>query len=857
MDLVVETHCINTYMKDNGLVTNAFNSEEFARLLLLAPYVPFRSLFIDYQGAHVEGPFISPEKKGCHPKQHIRGFGFDPVKAIEKVYGSTENIAIVTIAPELEGSDAAIKYLSEHGVLVSLGHSTAGLIAGERGVAAGARSITHLFNAMQSYHHRDPCLIGLLTSKMLGNRTMYYGIISDGIHTHDSALRLAHRTNPEGLIVITDAIAALGMGDGVHKLGDCVVNVRGLHAILEGTNTTAGSVASMPYCVRHLAKAARCPLEDALICATEKPATLLGLDRKGVISIGSDADLVLINENVDVLATYIAGKLVYANEQPTRAVLTLSKSMFNAGCFSLPYAWKLGGLWVSFCLSFVIAGFNWYGNHILVRASQHLAKKSERSALDYGHFAKKVCDYSDIRFLRNNSKAVMYVVNVTILFYQLGMCSVAILFISDNMVNLLGDYIGGDQHAKTVIMATIALIFIMGTNMFTEMRVVSAFALVSSVFFIIGATVIMQFTIRQPNQWRSLPASTNFTGTIMMIGMSMYSFEGQTMILPVENKLETPEAFLAPNGVLPTTMIICTCFMTALGFYGYTGFGDKIAPTITTNVPKEGLYSTINVFLMLQSMLGHSIAMYVVFDMFFNGFRRKFTARFPNCPKFFVDKGFRFFWVMVTYLMAVLIPKLEIMIPLVGVTSGTLCALVYPPIFEMITFWTDWKGLLTYRERMCKIALNCFVICVGFFAIGAGLYANGLAIYQSFSRHKGRRRSCSETGTASLVSDNLLHTKSYCQVNHPFERIPDDDLETQDVVTRPLMAFWKGTKQFGNNAFDWMISTIELKQEISFQKFVYVDQIRSWCVQEQLKNGKLIFLELLIFKKFQSLMFTK
>ncbi|EYC43244.1 hypothetical protein Y032_0499g2567 [Ancylostoma ceylanicum] len=230
-------------------------------------------------GAHVEGPFISPEKKGCHPKQHIRGFGSDPVKAIQKVYGSTENIAIVTIAPELDGSDVAIKYMSDHGVLVSLGHSTAGLVAGERGVAAGARSITHLFNAMQSYHHRDPCLIGLLTSKMLGNRTMYYGIISDGIHTHDSALRLAHRTNPEGLIVITDAIAALGMGDGVHKLGDCVVNVRGLNAILEGTNTTAGSVASMPYCIRHLAKAARCPLEEALICATEKP---------GEISIGPE-----------------------------------------------------------------------------------------------------------------------------------------------------------------------------------------------------------------------------------------------------------------------------------------------------------------------------------------------------------------------------------------------------------------------------------------------------------------------------------------------------------------------------------------------------------------------------------------
>ncbi|VDM49257.1 unnamed protein product [Toxocara canis] len=391
---------------------------------------------------------------------------------------------------------------------------------------------------------------------------------------------------------------------------------------------------------------------------------------------------------------------------PHRAVLTLSKSMFNAGCFSLPYAWRLGGVWVSFALSFVIAGFNWYGNHILVRSSQHLAKKSERSSLDYGHFAKKVCDYSDIRFLRNNSKAVMYMVNVTILFYQLGMCSVAILFIADNMDHLLGSYIGGG----TKMMALIAIGFILLTNMFTEMRVISAFAMISSVFFLLGAVVIMQYAIRQPNKWYELPAYTNFTGTIMFYGISMYSFEGQTMILPVENKLETPDDFLNNCGVLPTTMILCAVFMVAIG-----------------------LYSTINVFLMLQSMLGHSIAMYVILDMFFNGFRRKFGYRFPNCPKVIVDKGFRIFWVMVTFLMAVSIPHLEIMIPLVGVTSGTLCALVYPPIFEMITFWNDWKVLLSRRVRITKIVVNVIFVIIGFFSIFAGLYANILAIYMKFN----------------------------------------------------------------------------------------------------------------------------
>jgi len=257
--------------------------------------------------------------------------------------------------------------------------------------------------------------------------------------------------------------------------------------------------------------------------------------------------------------------------------------------------------------------------------------------------------------------------------------------------------------------------------------------MISAIFFILGAVVIMQYTIQMPSQWDKLPATTDFRGTIMFIGMAMYAFEGQTMILPVENKLDHPELFLANFGVLPTTMMLCTLFMTAIGFYGYNGFGQDVKPTITMNVPLTGIYSVVNIFLMLQATLGHSIAMYVVFDMFFKGFRRKFTNRFPNVHKQVVDKGFRCFWVLVTYLMAVLIPKLEIMIPLVGVTSGTLCALIYPPIFQIITFWTEWKTSLTPKQRWTRIFVNVCVITIGLFAIIAGLYSNIYEIQKSIS----------------------------------------------------------------------------------------------------------------------------
>ncbi|KAF8356511.1 hypothetical protein PRIPAC_91506 [Pristionchus pacificus] len=266
-------------------------------------------------GAHVEGPFISVAKKGAHPERFVRGT-LEPSSEdeIDYVYGDTTNISLVTIAPELPGALQAISTLAGRGITVSLGHSSAGLEAGEAGIAAGASCLTHLFNAMNAYHHRDPGLIGLLTSKYLPkDRQTYYGIISDGIHTHDSAIRVAHRTAPDGLILVTDAIAALGMGEGSHVLGVQRVRVAGIRAVIEGTETTAGSVASMPLCIRHLIKAARCTLEQALCAATKKPASLLGITAaKGTLAPGSDADLVLVDDDIRVHATFIGGQCVYS-----------------------------------------------------------------------------------------------------------------------------------------------------------------------------------------------------------------------------------------------------------------------------------------------------------------------------------------------------------------------------------------------------------------------------------------------------------------------------------------------------------------------------------------------------------------
>ncbi|CAL8301577.1 unnamed protein product [Merluccius merluccius] len=271
-------------------------------------------------GVHLEGPFISLEKKGAHPERFIRTFGGPGgpggpggVDHLLEVYGCLDNVAMVTLAPELAGSQSVVEELCHRGIRVSLGHSVANLSQAEEAVQQGASFITHLFNAMLPFHHRDPGIVGLLTSDQIpADRLVYYGMIADGIHTNPAALRIAHRAHPTGLVLVTDAITAMGLPPGRHTLGQQVIEIQGLHAYVAGTTTLSGSIATMDMCVRHFKHASGCSVPEALEAASLHPAQLLGISsRKGSLQYGSDADLVLLDDQLNVKATFISGEEVW------------------------------------------------------------------------------------------------------------------------------------------------------------------------------------------------------------------------------------------------------------------------------------------------------------------------------------------------------------------------------------------------------------------------------------------------------------------------------------------------------------------------------------------------------------------
>ncbi|XP_030649529.1 N-acetylglucosamine-6-phosphate deacetylase [Chanos chanos] len=266
-------------------------------------------------GLHLEGPFISLEKRGAHPHQFIRTFSKGGVSDLIETYGQLENVAMVTLAPELDNSRPAIQELTKRGIAVSVGHSMADLSQAEEAVHNGASFITHLFNAMLPFHHRDPGIVGLLTSDCLpAGRSVFYGMIADGIHTHPAALRIAYRAHPTGVVLVTDAVPSMGLPAGHHTLGQQEIHIQGLHAYVAGTTTLSGSIATMNMCVKHFKQATGCSTEAALEAASLHPAQLLGLsDRKGTLNYGSDADFVVLDDSLSVRETYIAGQQVWKN----------------------------------------------------------------------------------------------------------------------------------------------------------------------------------------------------------------------------------------------------------------------------------------------------------------------------------------------------------------------------------------------------------------------------------------------------------------------------------------------------------------------------------------------------------------
>ncbi|WP_147535609.1 N-acetylglucosamine-6-phosphate deacetylase [Bacillus marasmi] len=257
-------------------------------------------------GIHLEGPFVNTKRAGAQPLQYIVNPNLEQFKHWNNLAGG--QIKQVTLAPECPGGLELVDYLHENGIIASIGHSDASFSEVETAVAKGARQVTHLYNQMSPLHHREPGVVGaaLLQDGLKAE------IIVDGIHSRPEMVKLCFKQKgSDGMILITDAMRAKGLGDGTYDLGGQVVTVQGGRASL-ADGTLAGSVLTMGQAVKNMLQYTGCSLAHIIEMASINPAKQLSMfEQKGSIAVGKDADLVILDYNNDVYMTICRGKIAY------------------------------------------------------------------------------------------------------------------------------------------------------------------------------------------------------------------------------------------------------------------------------------------------------------------------------------------------------------------------------------------------------------------------------------------------------------------------------------------------------------------------------------------------------------------
>ena len=260
-------------------------------------------------GTHLEGPFISPHKRGMIQPDCLGDASPAVLADIYTLLGGT--LKMMTVAPELPGSEDIVRTLVGNGTVASLGHSKATYDEALRGFDMGMTHVTHLFNAMPSLHHRDPGPLAAIFERP----GVTCQVITDGVHIHPAVLRLAYEAlGPERFVTITDGIQALGLPDGRYVYNGIEYECRnGTPRYKDGT--LIGTAVTLNELLARLIRFTRCPLSAAIRTVTENPARVLGLDqRKGRIAPAYDADLVILERDLSVRATLVAGRVVYQRD---------------------------------------------------------------------------------------------------------------------------------------------------------------------------------------------------------------------------------------------------------------------------------------------------------------------------------------------------------------------------------------------------------------------------------------------------------------------------------------------------------------------------------------------------------------
>ncbi|ELU12760.1 hypothetical protein CAPTEDRAFT_170430 [Capitella teleta] len=405
----------------------------------------------------------------------------------------------------------------------------------------------------------------------------------------------------------------------------------------------------------------------------------------------------------------------------TQSLMNLLKGNVGTGILAIPLAIKNAGLWVGFIGLIFLAVICIHCMHLLVDASHRLCKRTGKSKLDYGEVAAETFR---VRYGDRAASLARTIINIFLCITQFGFCIVYILFIAENIRHIVSTHYPEAQWALQSYQALL-LIILIPYSLVRQLKYLAMFSLAANFLTFFGLVVILQCCFRNLQPVTSLPVFNTANGLALYFGTAIYAFEGIGVVLPIENKMKHPDRFAGWNGVLNTGMVIVAVLYLATGFYGYLSFGDDIKSSITLNLDTNNpLYLSVQVIFAVCIFLTFALQFYVPVLLIWPFFHQRLPS--GNLRQY-GERGMRIIFVLFCFVMAAVIPHLDLMISLVGAVSSSTLALIFPPILEILTLWPDELG-------RCKWRLVKDVLLIAFGVLGflAGSFVSIYEIIKTF-----------------------------------------------------------------------------------------------------------------------------
>ncbi|KAK6733084.1 hypothetical protein RB195_017071 [Necator americanus] len=408
----------------------------------------------------------------------------------------------------------------------------------------------------------------------------------------------------------------------------------------------------------------------------------------------------------------------------TFALINLIKGMVGPGCFNLPMAFKQAGLWTAFGIDFLFGIVSIICMVKLVVSAQYLCKRNGCGTLDYGQLAQEAFATS-WKPLARFKYAARWFVNCCLIFLQLGICSVFYIFVVEHAKEIV-DLIWPENDLTCDNYFLFALPAFLLISLVRSIHILSYIALLGNILMTACLSIILYELVSAHHiPTKNLPAITTFDGVVVSAGSILYALEGQAMVLPLENKMKHPGDMKGFNGVLSTGVALVTLMYAGCGFFGYITYGDAVKGSITLNLSDSPINISVKAMLLSVVYSGFLIQQYPLVQMLWP--LAKQPLRRNEVKRSYIiglECLFRSSIVFIALGLSWLVPNLEQIMSLVGVTSGMMLALVLPSLIETVVFFSECRKNHPNWKFCILIGLNFFYITLGLFFVVTGLQAN-------------------------------------------------------------------------------------------------------------------------------------